>query len=191
MKICFGQGSYDDPMEALTKLKYVGSVEEYKTLFETLTHRVFRPSETHKLSCFLRGLKDDICLLVRMFNPRTLVDAYSLAKIQEEYLVSSRKSFKPPWNSYSYQHPSGGSHSGSMGGTAKGITPNGGRATLLDNLGPLTTQLLRDLYQNPLIFLEIEPRFQSKKSPRLRCLKEENVGCAIAVTPSSTKGMCV
>jgi hypothetical protein len=126
MQIRFGQGSYDDPMENLTKVKHVGSVEEYKTLFETLAHRVFGLSESHKLSCFLGGLKDDIRLPVRMFNPKTLVDAYSLAKIQEEYLISSRKSFKPPWNPNTFQHSSGGA----MGNTVKGNTSYGGRAAL-------------------------------------------------------------
>jgi hypothetical protein len=108
MQIRFGKGSYDDPLQGLTKVKHVGSIAEYKALFETLAHRILGLSEIHKLNCFLGGLKDDICLPVRMFNLRTLMDAYSLAKIQEEYLVSSRKSFKPSWNSTSFQHINSG-----------------------------------------------------------------------------------
>ena len=35
------------------------------------------------LSCFLAGLKHDMEIMVRMFNPKTLQEAYSLAKLQE------------------------------------------------------------------------------------------------------------
>jgi len=34
----------------------------------------------------LGGLKNEMRLPVRMFNPRSLIDAYSLARIQEECL---------------------------------------------------------------------------------------------------------
>lgn len=51
-------------------------------------------SESHKLSCFLSGLRDEIQLPVRMLMPKSLNEAFGLAKLQEEYLVSSRKSFK-------------------------------------------------------------------------------------------------
>ena len=51
-------------------------------------------SEFHKLSYFLSGLKDEIRLVVKMLMPKSLKEAFGLAKIQEEYLVSSRKSFR-------------------------------------------------------------------------------------------------
>jgi len=35
---------------------------------------------------------------VRMFNPKTMTDAYSLAKIQEELILNSRKSSKSSWS---------------------------------------------------------------------------------------------
>ena len=38
-------------------------------------------SESHKLSCFLSGLKDEIRLLVRMLMPKYLSEAFGLAKI--------------------------------------------------------------------------------------------------------------
>ena len=43
----------------------------------------------------MSGLKDEIRLLVRMLVPKPLNDAFGLAKIQEEYLMSSKKTFKP------------------------------------------------------------------------------------------------
>lgn len=45
-------------------------VEEYKSSFEGLSNRLRGLSEGYKLNCFLSGLKDDIRLPVRMFNPK-------------------------------------------------------------------------------------------------------------------------
>ena len=70
----------------------------YKGNFEILSNRIKRLSESYKLSCFLSGLKDDIRLLVRMLVPKSLNDAFGLAKIQKEFLISCRKSFKPITN---------------------------------------------------------------------------------------------
>jgi hypothetical protein len=95
LKIRFGKGSYDDPMEDLTKLKQIGMLEEYKTQFDHLASKVHGLPESHKLSMFLRGLKDKIRLPVHMFNPKSLIDAYSLACIQEESVVANRKLIRP------------------------------------------------------------------------------------------------
>lgn len=51
-------------------------------------------SERHKLSCFLSGLKDEIRLPIQMLNPINLNVAFGLAKILEEYLMTSRRSWK-------------------------------------------------------------------------------------------------
>ena len=39
--------------------------------------------EGQALSCFLAGLRHDMEIMVRMFNPKTLQEAYALAKLQE------------------------------------------------------------------------------------------------------------
>ncbi|XP_075643266.1 uncharacterized protein LOC142614597 [Castanea sativa] len=91
----FGALAYDDPMEALTKLRQVSSVSTYKAQFEAVSNRIKELSEKHKLSCFLSGLKDEIRLPVKMFNPKTLNSAFGLAKIQEEYLLSNIRITKP------------------------------------------------------------------------------------------------
>ena len=49
----FGTTTYDDPMEALTRLKQVTSVVAYKGNFEILSNRIMGLSESHRLSCFL------------------------------------------------------------------------------------------------------------------------------------------
>jgi hypothetical protein len=98
----FGKGSYNDPMETLSKLKQTGSLE-YKTQFEVLASRVLRLIDSHKLSMFLGGLRDDIRVPVRMFNPKTLNDAYALARMQEECIVINNKYGKPVWGSFRNQ----------------------------------------------------------------------------------------
>ena len=95
LQSCFGTSTYNDPMEALTRLKQTTSVVSYKGNFEILSNRIKGLSKSHKLSCILSGLKDEIRFPIRMLVPKSLNDAFGLAKIQEEFLISNRKSFKP------------------------------------------------------------------------------------------------
>jgi hypothetical protein len=76
-------------METLVKLTQTGSVEEFKSKFETLANHVHDLAEHLKVSCFFGGLRDEIQLPVRMFNPFRMIDAYSLEKIQEELIWTS------------------------------------------------------------------------------------------------------
>lgn len=82
---------YDNPMESLTRLMQMGSVVEYKAIFESLSNRLRGLSDEYKLSCFLSGLREDIRLTIRMFNPTNILLAYSLAKLQEEDLIKTKK----------------------------------------------------------------------------------------------------
>jgi hypothetical protein len=91
-------------METLSKLKQDGPLEEYKNQFDTLALKAQHLPEFHKLSCFLGGLKDEIKLPVRMFNPKTLVDAYSLARMQEEYILTTRRYPRSMAYSSQFQH---------------------------------------------------------------------------------------
>ena len=65
-----------------------------KAQFEALSNRIKGLSATHKLSCFLSGLRDEIRLPVRMLSPKSLNEAFGLSKIQEEYNWSCKKSVK-------------------------------------------------------------------------------------------------
>ena len=87
----FGTTSYNDPMEAITRLGQTSIVAAYKGEFEALSNRIRDLSPQHKLSCFLSGLKDEVRLPVRMLNPPTLNEAFGLAKIQEKYLMGCKK----------------------------------------------------------------------------------------------------
>ena len=94
LRVRFGSTPYNDPMEALIKLMQISTVAVYKVDFETLSNRIKGLSPMHKLSCFLSGLKDEIQLPIRMLTPQSLNAAYGLAKIQEEYLISGKRSSK-------------------------------------------------------------------------------------------------
>lgn len=65
----FGSSAHGDPMEALTKLKQVGSMSTYKGQFEVWSNRIKELFEKHRLSCFLSGLKDEIRMPINMLNP--------------------------------------------------------------------------------------------------------------------------
>lgn len=77
----FGPSSYDNPMKTLTRLRQMGSVEEYKIECEAVSNTLKKLSGHHKLICFLSGLKDKIRLPVKMYNPLDLLTAFSLTKI--------------------------------------------------------------------------------------------------------------
>ncbi|XP_041004177.1 uncharacterized protein LOC121249543 [Juglans microcarpa x Juglans regia] len=65
LQLRFGPTDYYDPMEALTCLKQTSTLATYKAQFESLSNRLKRLPENHKLSCFISGLKDGICLPIR------------------------------------------------------------------------------------------------------------------------------
>ena len=85
-------------METLTKLRHTQSMATYKSQFEALSNRIRNLFESHKLSCFMGGLKDDVRLVVKMQGPRSLGEAYALAKIQEEYLATCRRRNRPSFD---------------------------------------------------------------------------------------------
>lgn len=90
----FGSSPYNDPMEALIRLKQTSTVEEYKSQFEALSNQLRGLAESYKLSCFLSGLREDICFMVRMLNPVNLHMAFGLAKMQKENVATLRRSAK-------------------------------------------------------------------------------------------------
>lgn len=95
-------------MEALMQLRQVSTVADYTTQFEALSNRLRGISKKNRLSYFLSGLQDDIRLLVRMLHPPNLVAAFGLAKLQEEYLLTSQRQLCPSSTSFSFGHQSWG-----------------------------------------------------------------------------------
>ncbi|RVW59679.1 Transposon Tf2-8 polyprotein [Vitis vinifera] len=90
----FGSSPYEDPMEALIRLKQTSTVENYKSQFEALSNQLRGLAESYKLSCFLSGLREDIRFMVRMLNPSNLHIAFGLAKMQEENVAALRRTAK-------------------------------------------------------------------------------------------------
>jgi hypothetical protein len=80
----FGPTEYDDSAEALAKLQQGGSIRECQTEFEKLATQVSSLSEPFLISCFIRGLKEEIRLNVKMFRPTSLTAAIGLAWLHEE-----------------------------------------------------------------------------------------------------------
>lgn len=95
LQIRFRASSYDDLMEALISIKQTSTVEVYKTQFELLSNRVRKLTDSHKLSCFLGGLKEEIRMGVRILNPHNLISAYRLTRMHEGYLAIIKRSQKP------------------------------------------------------------------------------------------------
>ena len=82
-------------MEAFINIKQTSIEAVYKTQFELLSNQVRGLLDSHKLSCFLEGLKEEIMMRVRMLNPKNLVATYGLARMLEENLAIMKGSWKP------------------------------------------------------------------------------------------------
>ncbi|XP_049345420.1 uncharacterized protein LOC125809928 [Solanum verrucosum] len=91
----FGAELFDDPMGDFKDLRQVNSVQDYVDLFDELLTRV-ELSEDQIISCFVRGLKPEIGLPVKMLAPRSLAKAINLARIQEQTLVVQKQVFSEP-----------------------------------------------------------------------------------------------
>lgn len=72
---------YEGHWEELMELKQSGKLSDYQERFECISVRSDL-SETQKLDCYLGGLKPEIAWDVRLFNPRTVLEATRLARIE-------------------------------------------------------------------------------------------------------------
>ncbi|XP_019451923.1 PREDICTED: uncharacterized protein LOC109354024 [Lupinus angustifolius] len=72
----------DDPMAELMKLRQKSTIVEYHEEFDAIITRLDL-SEDYMLSCFLGGLKNDVQMMVRMFQPQTVRKTFTLAKLYE------------------------------------------------------------------------------------------------------------
>ena len=101
IRIRFRTSSYEDLVDAFTKLKQRGSVEDYQTEFETLSNKIGGLTEEFRISTFLSGLKDELRITVTMFKPNTLAAAFGLARLQEEEVSRKQLTYRNnPNNSY-------------------------------------------------------------------------------------------
>ncbi|KAH7544951.1 hypothetical protein FEM48_Zijuj01G0040500 [Ziziphus jujuba var. spinosa] len=80
----FGPTDYDNPSEALARLKQVSSVTLYQAEFKKLSQQIDHLPESHLVGCFLTGLRDDIRVELKMKQPRSLSEAIGVAWLIEE-----------------------------------------------------------------------------------------------------------
>nr|KYP45442.1 hypothetical protein KK1_033012 [Cajanus cajan] len=81
LRIRFGN-LCEDPMVELMNLRQRSTVTAYHEEFDAIINQL-ELSEEYVLSCFLGGLRHDIQMLVRMFQPTTVMKAFTLAKLYE------------------------------------------------------------------------------------------------------------
>nr|GEX13669.1 hypothetical protein [Tanacetum cinerariifolium] len=85
---------YEDRMEEIKNLRQNGTVTDYQDQFEALVSRV-ELTESQAISCFVAGLQEDIGMMVKMFKPKSLYDAYQLARMQETVKTINTKRYTP------------------------------------------------------------------------------------------------
>ena len=85
LNIRFGTSVYEDPMADLMNLKHTGTLQSYMEDFDVVLSKVSLPEE-YAISCFISGLKMELQGLVRIFNPKSLQQAYSTARLQDQNL---------------------------------------------------------------------------------------------------------
>lgn len=90
MRARFGNCAYDDPLADMKNLKQADSLQHYLDCFDELCPRT-GICEDQAFSFFLTGLIDELQMPVRIFTPRSLSEAYSLAKLQEIIVVVLKK----------------------------------------------------------------------------------------------------
>lgn len=60
------------------------TIKEYQNQFKKLANHIEGLDNAFFTSCFINGLKEEIKLEVKMFNPKTMMDAIALAKLIED-----------------------------------------------------------------------------------------------------------
>ncbi|KAJ8762999.1 hypothetical protein K2173_023204 [Erythroxylum novogranatense] len=111
----FGPTEYEDPAEALSRLKQITTVEAYQDAFKRLSHQVDGLPESFLVGSFTAGLKDEIHLEVKLKKPRTLNDAIGAARIIEEKNQLHRRSNITPRLSMTTPKLPGASNTGVLG----------------------------------------------------------------------------
>jgi len=96
LEVRFAPSLYEDPKGSMFKLCQMASVKEYQAQFKTPANRIVGLPPPFYLSYFISGLKPAICREVQAFQPLTLTQAISLAKLQEEKLLDRSPYYQKP-----------------------------------------------------------------------------------------------
>lgn len=98
----FGPTDSEDFDESLSKIRQTGDLRDYQREFERLGNRVKGWTQKALVGTFMGGLKTEIAEGIRMFKPKTLKDAISLARMKDEQLLRNRKAIRPSLQSSSF-----------------------------------------------------------------------------------------
>ncbi|KAG8635078.1 hypothetical protein MANES_17G118357v8 [Manihot esculenta] len=90
----FGPTDCEDFDESLSKIQQTGPLRDYQREFERLGNRVKGWTQKALVGTFMGGLKPEIAEGIRMFKPKTLKDAISLARMKDEQLQRQKSDSK-------------------------------------------------------------------------------------------------
>jgi hypothetical protein len=84
--VLFIPSAFEDIDGELAKIRQTSSVSEYQSRFQHLANRARDWSERQLIGTFMEGLRPNIKREVKTYRPRTIVAAFSFARVQEEKL---------------------------------------------------------------------------------------------------------
>ena len=93
--LSFGPTEYENPSEALTRLKHTTTVSAYQEEFDKLSQLIDALPDNHLIGIFIAGLKDEVRLDVKLKNPCTLSDSHRRRSTR-------RGTQQPPKEAYFY-----------------------------------------------------------------------------------------
>ncbi|KAL4318769.1 hypothetical protein GQ457_18G015560 [Hibiscus cannabinus] len=91
----FGPTDCEDFDEALSRVRQLGSLRDYQREFEKLGNRVQGWTQKALVGTFMGGLQPEIAEGIRMFKPKSLKDAISLARMRDDQLSRQQKCVRP------------------------------------------------------------------------------------------------
>lgn len=86
----FGPSDCEDFDEALSRVKQTGMLRDYHREFEKLGNKVRGWTQKALIGTFMGGLKPEISESIRMFRPKCLKEAISLARMKDEQLSQQK-----------------------------------------------------------------------------------------------------
>ena len=90
---CFGLIDCEDFDESLSKIQQMGSLRDYQKEFERLGNRMQSWTPKALMGTFMGGLKREIADGIKMFKAKTLKEANSLTRMQDDQL--NRQGMRP------------------------------------------------------------------------------------------------
>nr|CAD1820206.1 unnamed protein product [Ananas comosus var. bracteatus] len=124
----FDSDGLRDVVEEFNKLTQQGTVEDYQEQFEYLRSRLLQTASQfapeYFLSSFLSGLKEELRSAVKMMYPRSLTQAFEIARLQEQNMAAMLKKSRM-W----VKNPVGATLSDNSKGNSSATNPRGVDAT--------------------------------------------------------------